>query len=253
MKAVILAGGYGTRISEYSDTIPKPMLTIAGEPVLIHIMRMYASYGVKEFVILCGYKQEIIKEYFSNFAIKNKDFTINTKTGSIDVINSTDIDWTITVIDTGLDTQTGGRLSRIKEILNGESFFMTYGDGLSNVNIKELLKFHKKSGKIATLTAVRPNARFGELQFDGENINKFEEKPQLNQGWINGGFFVLEPEVFNYINGDVMFERDPLSELAMRGELVGYKHDGFWQCMDTKRDRDLLENLAKGQNVPWVV
>jgi glucose-1-phosphate cytidylyltransferase len=224
MKVIILAGGFGTRIGEYTKTIPKPLISILGKPILIHIMELYAQHGFKEFYIALGYKGNVIKKYFK----KNK-FT----------------DWKINLIDTGKNTMTGGRLKRLKKYINkDETFMMTYGDGLSNVNLKKLLSFHKKNKKIATLTAVRPPARFGALKISGNNVNFFKEKSKLDEGWINGGFFVLEPKVFSLIKSDkTFFEKEPLQILSQKSQLKAYKHRKIWQCMDTVRDKEILEKL----------
>ena len=220
MKVVILAGGLGTRISEYTKTIPKPMIKINGKPLIYYIMKHYAKYGFKEFYIALGYKGEVIKKYFK----KNL------------------FDWKIHLIDTGLKTMTGGRLKKFKKLMNNERFLLTYGDGLSNVNIKKLINFHKKHKKISTLTAVRPPARFGAIKIKGNKVVYFKEKSKLDEGWINGGFFVMEPEIFKYIKGNQTFlEKEPLVNLSKKKNLIAFKHLGFWQCMDTKRDKDLLE------------
>ena len=222
MKVVILAGGFGTRLSEYTKVLPKPMVTINGKPILLHIMKQYAKYGFKDFYVATGYKGEIIRKYF-----KKKFF-----------------DWNIKLIDTGKNTMTGGRLKRLREYLGKETFFMTYGDGVSNINIKNLLKFHKKNKKFVTLTAVRPPARFGVLKIKGSMVNYFREKSKLDENWINGGFFVMEPTFFKYLKNDkTILEKKPLEKVAMAKQLAAFKHEGFWQCMDTKKDRDLLNKL----------
>ena len=222
MKVVILAGGFGTRLSEYTKVLPKPMVTINGKPILLHIMKQYAKYGYKDFYVATGYKKEIINKYF-----KKKFF-----------------DWNIKLIDTGKNTMTGGRLKRLKEHLGKETFFMTYGDGVSNINIKNLLKFHRKNKKLVTLTAVRPPARFGVLKIKGKMVNYFREKSKLDENWINGGFFVMEPDFFKYLKNDkTILEKKPLEKVANAKQLAAFKHEGFWQCMDTKKDRDLLNKL----------
>ena len=222
MKVVILAGGFGTRLSEYTKVFPKPMVTINGKPILLHIMKQYAKYGYKDFYVATGYKKEIINKYF-----KKKFF-----------------DWNIKLIDTGKNTMTGGRLKRLKEHLGKETFFMTYGDGVSNINIKNLLKFHRKNKKFVTLTAVRPPARFGVLKIKGKMVNYFREKSKLDENWINGGFFVMEPDFFKYLKNDkTILEKKPLEKVANAKQLAAFKHEGFWQCMDTKKDRDLLNKL----------
>ena len=230
MKVVILAGGFGTRLSEYTKTIPKPMIDIAGKPMLIHIMKFYAKYGFKDFYIALGYKGEIIKNFF-----KKNHFS-----------------WNINLIQTGKNTMTGGRLKRLKKIIGKETFMMTYGDGLSNINLKKLIKFHKKNKKLVTLTAVRPPARFGALKLKGNYVNYFKEKSKLDEGWINGGFFVMEPKFLNFIKNDETYlEREPLEKITKNKQLVAFKHKGFWQCMDTKRDKDNLEKILKNKKVKF--
>ena len=225
MKIVILAGGFGSRLSEYTKLIPKPMVEVNKKPILIHIMQHYAKYGFKEFYVALGYKGKIIKDYF-----KKRKFS----------------DWKINLIDTGLKTMTGGRLKRLKKFLEKETFMMTYGDGLSNINIKKLLKFHQKNKNIATLSAVRPPARFGVLKLSGNKIKYFKEKSKLDIGWINGGFFVMEPSIFKYIKNDKTYlERDPLEKLTKIKKISAFRHQGFWQCMDTKRDKELLDEILK--------
>ena len=241
MKVVILAGGYGTRLSEYTDLIPKPLVEIGNEPIIMHIMRRYAMFGFKDFVIALGFKAEKFRQFFANYKINNSDIKVNLKNGKITISEHNSLDWNVSLIDTGLHTMTGGRIKKLQNELK-ETFLLTYGDGLSNLNIKELIKFHKKYKKKVTLTAVRPNARFGELVFNKTSITAFDEKPQLTQGWINGGFFVMEPQALEFIKNDnEMFEREPINRIVSENELVGYKHDGFWQCMDTKRDHDRLQ------------
>jgi glucose-1-phosphate cytidylyltransferase len=226
MKVVILAGGFGTRLSEYTKTIPKPMINIDGKPILLHIMKFYAKHGFKNFYIALGYRGKIIKKFF------NKKF----------------FDWNINLIETGKNTMTGGRLKRLKKYVGNETFMMTYGDGLSNVNLKKLLKFHKKNKKLVTLTAVRPPARFGALKLKGHNVNYFKEKSQLDEGWINGGFFVMEPKFLKFIkNDDTYLEREPLEQMTKKRQLIAFKHEGFWQCMDTKRDKDKLDKILKSK------
>tara|TARA_B100001146_G_scaffold202019_1_gene193631 strand:+ start:21 stop:707 length:687 start_codon:yes stop_codon:yes gene_type:complete len=220
MKVVILAGGSGTRLSEYTKSIPKPMVKIGDKPILVHIMKLYAKYGFKEFIIALGYKGNLIKKYF-----KKKKFN-----------------WNIKLVDTGLNTMTGGRLKRLKNIIGNQRFLMTYGDGISNINLKKLLRFHIKNNKLVTLTAVRPPARFGAIKLNGNLVNYFKEKSKLDEGWINGGFFVMEPEFLKFIKGDKTFlEREPLEKLSKKNELIAYKHKNFWQCMDTLRDKKILE------------
>jgi len=253
MKVVILAGGFGTRLAEVTTTIPKPMVAIGGKPIIFHIMQRYATFGFNDFALALGYKSELIKEYFMNFRIKHNDFTINLNSGSIDYHAIKPFDWKVTLVDTGESTMTGGRLKRLKPYLN-ETFLLTYGDGLANVDIRALLQFHKKHGKLVTVTAVHPGARFGELDIDGDLVKSFKEKPQLTQGWVNGGFFVIEPEFLDLIDGDeTLLEHEPLEKAATMNQLMAYKHEGFWQCMDTKRDHDYLESLWISNNAPWVL
>jgi len=224
MKVVILAGGFGTRLSEYTKSIPKPLVSIAKEPMLIHIMRLYEKYGFKEFIIALGYKGSLIKKYF-----KKKKFN-----------------WNIKLVDTGLKTMTGGRIKRLKKYIGNETFLLTYGDGLSDLNLHNLIKLHKKKKKIATLTAVRPPARFGAIKINGSQVNYFKEKSKLDEGWINGGFFVFEPEIFKYIKNDKTFlEKEPMQKLSKNKQLIAFKHRGFWQCMDTLRDKKILEEKFK--------
>jgi glucose-1-phosphate cytidylyltransferase len=253
MKVIILAGGFGTRISEYTNLIPKPMIPIGDKPILWHVMKRYADFGFKDFVLALGYKADVIKNYFGNYHISNNDFKVNLSDGHIDYLGKADIDWSVTLVDTGLNTMTGGRIKRLRDYIGKESFMLTYGDGVADVDIKNLIESHKKRKKLVTLTAVRPSARFGELVIDKEdNIQAFEEKPQIHSGWINGGFFVCEPEVFDHIEDDsIMFEREPLEQLVKDGQLNAYKHNGFWQCMDSKKDNDLLNKLWDEGNPPW--
>ena len=253
MKVVLLAGGLGTRISEESQFKPKPMIEIGGKPILWHIMKEYAHYGFNEFIVCAGYKQEVIKEWFANYFIHNSDITVDfTHSDRIIVHNESLESWKVTVVDTGLSTLTGGRIKRIKEYIGSEPFLMTYGDGVSNVNITELIECHKKFGKLATLTAVLPEGRFGVMDIEGNKIKSFREKSKEDAGWINGGYMVLEPGIMDYIDGDdIMFEREPLENLAKNGQLMCYKHKGFWQCMDTLRDKQKLENLWNSKRAPW--
>ncbi len=244
MKVVLLAGGFGTRISEYTDVIPKPMIPIGGKPMLWHIMEGFARHGHKDFIIAAGYKAQIIKEYFLNYRSLNSDFSINLKNGDIEQIGGDEVNWKVTIIDTGELTMTGGRVKRLRDIVGDQPFLVTYGDGLSDVAINRLIKFHTEHGKIATVTAVRPQARFGELELEGDLVKSFQEKPQMQDGWINGGFFVFDPKIFDYIDGDdTLLEREPLENLARKGELMAYHHEGFWCCMDTKRDHEFLEKM----------
>jgi glucose-1-phosphate cytidylyltransferase len=253
MKVILLAGGFGTRISEYTSSIPKPMIPIGGKPILWHIMNTYAKYDYKNFYIALGYKAEIVKKYFLNYKELNSDFLIDLNSGKIDFFSINSVDWKVSLIETGLKTMTGGRLKRISKYIDNEPFLLTYGDGLSNINIQELVKFHKSHGKMVTVTAVRPAARFGELKLDGDIVSNFSEKPQMGDGWINGGYFVIQPEFLNYIeNDDTILEKSPLEQVAQLGELVAYRHDGFWQCMDTKRDHDMLEEIWENGDAPWM-
>jgi len=253
MKAVILAGGLGTRIAEESDTKPKPMVEIGGKPLLWHIMRSYANHGIKEFVICLGYKGYVIKEFFFNYYRHMSDMTIDLSTGDTQILNSQAEDWKITLVDTGPETMTGGRLKRVAPYLDNETFCLTYGDGLSDINISAEVEFHRQHGKLATVAAVQPPGRFGVLNIDAQNaVSSFEEKPSDEIGWINGGFFVLEPEVIKYIDGDsISWEREPLTNLAKDGQLSAFHHIGFWQPCDTLRDKRELEALWAANKAPW--
>lgn len=252
MKVVILAGGFGTRLSEYTDSIPKPMVTIGGKPILLHIMEHFASFGHKEFIIALGYKSEFIKNYFLSFHSLNSDFKVDLSNGEIDLIESQLIDWKVSLIDTGLNSHTGERVRRLKRLIGNDTFLLTYGDGVSDVNIDKLVNFHKKNGKMVTLTAVRPNARFGELIIKDDIVTSFKEKPQTSEGWINGGFFVLEPEFIDLIkDNNAILEREPLEEVSSLGQLMAYKHFDFWHCMDSKRDKDNLEEIYQSRKGPW--
>lgn len=254
MKVVILAGGLGTRMAEETEVKPKPMVEIGGRPILWHIMMHYAHYGFNHFVIALGYKGEVIKKYMVDYCALNSNLTVNMQTGEITIMDGYKPDWTVELVDTGTQTMTGGRVKRLAKYLNNETFMMTYGDGVSDVNLDELLRFHYSHGKLATLTAVRPIARFGHLEMDGDFVANFTEKSQTQEGWINGGFFVLEPEVLDYIDGDMTFwERDPLERLSRDNQLMAYRHDSFWQCMDTLRDKMTLEKLWESDNPPWKV
>jgi glucose-1-phosphate cytidylyltransferase len=254
MKVVILSGGFGTRLSEHTDIIPKPMVTIGGKPIIWHIMKNYASFGHKDFYLALGYKAEIIKEYFMNYRSLNSDFSVDLFDGQIQPHVLEDIDWRVTMVNTGIDSMTGGRVKRMKSFINNETFMLTYGDGVANINIDDLLKFHKSHGKMVTISAVRPNARFGELEIKDNKVISFEEKPQTKKGWINGGYFIVEPEFFELIKEDkTILEKEPLEKAAALGELMAFHHDGFWQCMDTKRDRDYLEDLWQSNSAPWKV
>ncbi len=252
MKVIILAGGFGTRLSEYTESIPKPMVTIGGKPILWHIMKTYAKYKHSDFYLALGYKSEVIKDYFLNYRSLNSDFTIDLETGEFTAHQKDNVSWKVTLVDTGLDSMTGGRVKRMKKFIGNEAFLLTYGDGVANIDIDALVDFHNSHGKMVTVSAVHPGARFGELDLDGNLVTSFKEKPQTTQGWINGGYFVIEPEFFDLIQDDsTILERDPLEKVAQMGELMSYQHDGFWQCMDTKRDRDSLEELWQTDNPPW--
>lgn len=252
MKIVILAGGRGTRLAEETGTRPKPMVEIGGMPLIWHLMGIYASHGFNEFVVACGHKGAMIKEFFHNFAAHYGDFVVDLNSGAVRFLNPPRIDWRVEVMDTGLDTMTGGRLLRLEPLLGNETFMATYGDGLANVDITALLAFHRAHGKLATVTAVRPPARFGDLTLSGDAVRVFAEKPQGHEGWINGGFFVFEPGVFRYLSGDEEpLEREPLEQLARDGELMAYRHHGFWQPMDTLREKMLLEELWASGSAPW--
>jgi glucose-1-phosphate cytidylyltransferase len=254
MKAVILAGGLGTRLSEETDLRPKPMVEIGGRPILWHIMKHLAHYDVREFVIALGYKGEMIKRYFADYSQLNADFTVHLRSGDVLRHQSCDEDWTVHLVDTGLATMTGGRIKRLGHLLRGETFLMTYGDGVSDVNINDLISFHRKHKKLGTVTAVRPPARYGALVFEGDQVVEFQEKPQAGEGWINGGFFVLEAGVLDYIKDDeTHWEREPLERLTAERQLMAHRHGGFWQSMDTLRDVRLLEKLWSSGEAPWCV
>ena len=255
MKVVILAGGLGTRLSEETDIIPKPIVEIGGYPIIWHIMKIYSTYGYNDFIVCLGYKGYMIKEYFANYFLHMSDVTFNLKTGEMILQRSNSEDWKVTLIDTGLNTMTAGRIKRIKKFVDNKTFMLTYGDGVSNINIERLVDFHKKHHKYATLIAVQPPGKFGSLSFDNsDKLKNFTEKPAGDGSWINGGFFVLEPEIFNYIEGDNIFwEREPLENLSNDGQLVAYKHNDFWKCMDTLRDKRELEEMWKSGNPPWKV
>lgn len=254
VKVGILAGGLGTRLSEETALRPKPMVEIGEQPILWHIMKSYAAHGFKEFVIALGYRPEVIKDYFVSYRHRAGSLTVELSGGNLSFHDGSGEDWTVHLLDTGLNTQTGGRVRRIAQFVGRETFMCTYGDGVSNVNLGRLLEFHQRHGKMATITAVRPPARFGGLRFDGDLVVEFFEKPQIGEGWINGGFFVLEPEVLDYIpNDETPFEHEPLERLAKEGQLVAFRHDDFWQCMDTLRDVRLLETLWREGRAPWKV
>ena len=254
MKVVILAGGFGTRLSEYTEDVPKPMVTVGGRPILIHIMNLYASYGHKDFYLAAGYKAEVIKDYFLNFKNLNSDFTIDLKTGKIKSFDEENLDWKVTIIDTGLNSMTGGRVKRLKKFIGNEPFLLTYGDGLVDIDINKVIEFHKDHGKMVTVTAVHPTARFGELDIEKDQVVTFKEKPQTTHGWVNGGYFVIEPQFLDLIDGDdTILEATPLERAAEMGELKAFFHKGYWKCMDTKRDRDDLEDVWKAGKAPWKV
>ena len=251
MKVVLLAGGFGTRLAEYTESIPKPMVPIGGRPILWHIMQHFAAYGHKDFYLALGYKANVIKEYFLNYRVLNADFTVDLQDGTVTPHQLDEVDWRVTLVDTGLQTMTGGRVKRMQPFIGNEAYMLTYGDGVANVDLEALLAFHQEHGKLVTMTAVRPNTRFGELELNGTEVNNFQEKPQLHDGWVNGGFFVIEPEFFNLIEHDqIMLERRPLEKAAQSKQLMAFRHEGFWQCMDTKRDHQLLEDLW-GESAPW--
>jgi glucose-1-phosphate cytidylyltransferase len=254
MKTVILAGGYGSRLAEQTELRPKPLVDIGGRPILWHIMNIYAAQGHTEFIVALGYKGELIKSYFLNYYHLQSDLSISLATNDVKVHARQSEAWLLHLIETGLNTQTGGRLKRLKELIGDETFMMTYGDGVANIDLSALLTAHQQAGRLATVTAVRPPARFGGLTFDGDQVTRFMEKPQLGEGWISGGFFVLEPRVLDYIESDeTMFEREPLERLACDGELSVYCHDGFWQGMDTLRDARLLDNFWSSGEAPWKI
>jgi glucose-1-phosphate cytidylyltransferase len=254
MKVAILAGGLGSRLAEETEVKPKPMVEIGGRPILWHIMMHYSYYGLRDFVVALGYKGEVIKKYMLDYSSLNRDLTVDMRTGKVAMTGGRTYDWRVNLVDTGTDTQTGGRIKRLAPKIGNETFMLTWGDGVSNVDFDELLAFHRAHGKLATLTAVRPTARFGHLEIDGCRVVEFSEKPQTQEGWINGAFFVLEPEVFDYIDGDAThWEKEPLERLARDGQLMAYKHTLFWQCMDTLREKKYLESLWESGNAPWKI
>ncbi len=255
MKVLLLAGGFGTRFSEETDLKPKPMVEINGKPILWHIMKIYSYYGFNDFVILLGYKGYVIKEYFANYYLHQSDVTLDLKNDRIEIINSSTEPWRVTLLDTGINTMTGGRILRAKKIIKNEVFMLTYGDGVGDINIKKLLDFHKNHKKYLTLTSAQPDARFGALEIDENNkVINFKEKPKGDGSWINAGFFVCNPEVLSYIkNGDEsIFEQEPLVSLSKEGQIYTYKHDSFWMPMDTLRDKNILNNLVKDNSAPWI-
>ena len=252
MKTVILAGGLGSRLAEFTNVIPKPMVKIGDKPILWHIMNIFSNYNHKDFYLALGYKSEVIVDYFLNYRSLNSNISIELKTGKINTYQDITEDWKIHLINTGFESMTGGRLKRMKEYIGDETFFLTYGDGISDVNLNSLLDFHKSHKKLVTVTAVHPVARFGEIKITNKKVINFTEKPQTKTGWINGGFFVVEPEFLEYIESDeTILEKEPLEKAAEIGELKAFEHEGFWQCMDTKRDMDLLNNLWKNNLAPW--
>ncbi|WP_018154772.1 glucose-1-phosphate cytidylyltransferase [Methanothermococcus thermolithotrophicus] len=254
MKVVILAGGFGTRLAEETHSIPKPMVEIGGKPILWHIMKIYSTYGFNDFVICLGYKGYVIKEYFANYFLHNSDVTIDIKNNSMEIHNNYSEPWKVTLVDTGLNTMTGGRLKRVAKYLDDETFMLTYGDGVGNINIKELIEFHRSHGKLATVTATQPEGRFGALKLENNKVTSFAEKMDNKDSWINGGFFVLEPEVINYIKDDnTIWEREPLEKLSKDGELMAYFHDGFWKPMDKLKDKMDLEEMWSSGNAPWKI
>lgn len=256
MKVVILAGGYGTRISEESHLKPKPMIEIGGRPILWHIMKYYSHFGHNDFIICLGYKGYVIKEFFADYYLHTSDITFDfANQNKMIVHNNFAEPWKVTLIDTGLETLTGGRIKRVRDYVENETFMMTYGDGVADVDLNALVDFHQKHGQIATMTAIQPSGRFGILDIsDSNRISSFREKQQQDAGWINGGFMVLEPQIFDYIEGDcTVFEKGPLEKLSGEGQLYAFHHKGFWQCMDTQRDKNLLDELIENKNAPWMV
>jgi glucose-1-phosphate cytidylyltransferase len=252
MRVAILAGGFGSRISEHTESKPKPMIEIGPYPILWHIMKIYASHGFSDFVIACGYKAVVIKEYFHDYYIRSSDYVVHLKDGKEEIVHSEAPDWRVAIVDTGLHTMTGGRLLRLRSWLGDKTFMVTYGDGVGDVHVRDLLAFHRAHGKLATVTAVRPPARFGGLVLDDARVREFSEKPQAGEGWINGGFFVFEPGVLDYLETDAtVLEREPLERLAADGQLFAYRHTGFWQPMDTLREKRTLESLWESGQAPW--
>jgi glucose-1-phosphate cytidylyltransferase len=253
MKVVLLAGGLGTRLSEETVSRPKPMVEIGGSPILWHIMKIYASHGFNEFVICLGYKGYVIKEYFANYFLHQSDVTFDMKENKMEIHNSQAEPWKVTLVDTGFDTMTGGRVKRVQKYLNNEPFLLTYGDGVGSINIREVVDFHRQSNKFLTVTAVQPSGRFGALDItDNHTVSSFMEKPKGDGAWINGGFFVCQPEVLDYISGDsTIFEKEPLENIASNGQMTAFKHSGFWKPMDTLRDKQELENLWASGEAPW--
>ncbi|NLE30601.1 MAG: glucose-1-phosphate cytidylyltransferase [Phycisphaerae bacterium] len=254
MKVAILAGGTGTRLAEETDVKPKPMVEIGGKPILWHIMMHYSHYGYNEFVVALGYKGEYIKKYMLDYSSLQCNLTVTIRDGKVIRQGNNHPDWTVELIDTGIDTNTGGRIKRLKPYIGNKTFMLTWGDGVSNIDLDQLLVFHRSHGRLATVTAVRPPARFGHLVFDGDHVVEFSEKPQTKEGWINGAFFVLEPQVLDYIEGDsTQWEKEPMERLAREGQLMAYRHSSFWQCMDTLRDKRLLQELWDSGKAPWKI
>ena len=257
MKVVLLAGGFGTRLSEATDIRPKPMVEIGGYPILWHIMKMYSHYGFNDFVVCLGYKGYYIKEYFHHYYLHHSDVVFNMKNNKVDYVKSNAEPWSVTLVETGINTMTGGRIKAIQEYIGNEPFMLTYGDGVADVNVKDLYDFHKSHGKLATLTAVQPSGKFGSLAFDddGSQVKAFQEKPKSNGNWINGGFFILQPEIFNYLNDspNLIWEREPLEKLANDDQLMSYKHNGFWHCMDTLKDNKDLNDMWDTDKAKWKV
>ena len=253
MKVLILAGGYGTRLAEGSESLPKPMVPIGGEPIILHIMKYYAQFNHKDFILALGYKAEVIKKYFLQFAETNSNILLDLQSSEGTQDNSSQYDWRIALVDTGIETLTGGRVKRLQKYVGDETCLLTYGDGLSTINIDKLINFHHSHGKLVTVSAVRPIARFGELDIHGNKVNSFKEKPQTTKGWINGGYFVIEPGFFDLIQDrdNSVLELEPLEQASTLGQLMAYKHEGFWRCMDTKRDKDSLEEIWQTGSAPW--
>jgi len=254
MKVAILAGGHGTRLAEETEIKPKPMVEIGGRPILWHIMKIYSHYGYKDFVIALGYKAEVIKKYMVDYRSLSGNLTVNLGNGECLYHEGNTLDWTVQLIETGLKTNTGGRIKRLAPYVGNETFMLTWGDGVCDINLDDLLAFHRSHGKLATLTAVRPTARYGHLELNGDAIGEFSEKPQTHEGWINGAFFVLEPGIFDYIDGDeTQWEKEPLENLAKEGQLMAYRHKSFWQCMDTLREKYILQRYWDSGEAPWKI
>jgi glucose-1-phosphate cytidylyltransferase len=251
MKVILLAGGLGTRLAEETSTRPKPMVEIGGRPMLWHLMGLYAAHGFKDFIVACGYKGEMIKEYFRSLPLRTSDYVIDFADDSVEIIKATDLDWRVAAIDTGMETATAGRILRLRSLVGDSPFMVTYGDGLGDVDLTALAEFHRGHGRLATVTAVRPPARFGSLGLDGAEVVEFAEKPQAQEGWINGGFFVFEPAVFDYLEEGCALERKPLERLTAKRQLMAFRHGGFWQPMDTMREKQLLEALWQSGEAPW--